>query len=120
MSTKAEWKTKIITACQEAGTYRPFFDDVINTLAAIMEIRDSAVEQYEKSGGNPVVAHTNKGGHTNIVKNPALAIINEQNQQALAYWRDLGLTPRGFKQLNGDAVQKKETTFEDVLSKLEI
>lgn len=120
MSTKAEWKTKIITACQEAGTYQPFFDDVINTLAAIMEIRDSAVEQYEKSGGNPVVAHTNKGGHTNIVKNPALAIINEQNQQALAYWRDLGLTPSGFKKLNGEAVKPKETTFEDVLANLGI
>jgi hypothetical protein len=117
---RQEWKTKIITACQEAGTYRPFFGDVINTLAAIMEIRDSAVEQYEKSGGNPVVAHTNKGGHTNIVKNPALAIINEQNQQALAYWRDLGLTTKGWVGITGNKAEKKETTFEDVLSKLEI
>ncbi len=116
MATKKTWKRKIKQACEEAGTYQPFFDNVINTLAAIMEIRDAAVEQYAASGGNPVVAHTNKGGHTNIVKNPALAIINEQNQQALAYWRDLGLTPSGFKKLNGDAVQKKETSFEDVLS----
>ena len=120
MLTKAEWKTKIITACKEAGTYQPFFDDVINTLAAIMEIRDSAVEQYEKSGGNPVVAHTNKGGHTNIVKNPALAIINEQNQQALSYWRDLGLTTKGWVGITGNKTEKKETTFEDVLANIGI
>ena len=118
--TKAEWKDKIITACKEAGTYQPFFDDVINTLAAIMEIRDSAVIKYEESGSEPVIKHTNKGGHENIVKNPALAIINEQNQQALSYWRDLGLTPSGFKKLNGEAVKPKETTFEDVLANLGI
>jgi phage terminase small subunit len=118
--TKEEWKVRIITACKEAGTYQPFFDDVINTLSAIMEIRDSAFNKYEESGNEPVIKHTNKGGHENIVKNPALAIINEQNQQALAYWRDLGLTPSGFKKLNGEAVKPKETTFEDVLSKLKI
>ena len=115
MAKAKTWKRKIKQACEEAGTYQPFFDNVINTLAAIMEIRDAAVEQYAASGGNPVVAHTNKGGHTNIVKNPALAIINEQNQQALAYWRDLGLTPSGFKRLDGKAVEQKDASFEDVL-----
>lgn len=118
MATKKTWKRKIKQACEEAGTYQPFFDNVINTLASIMEIRDATVEQYAASGGNPVVAHTNKGGHTNIVKNPALAIINEQNQQALAYWRDLGLTPAGFKRLDGTAVEKKEASFEEVLAKI--
>ena len=116
MATKKTWKRKIKQACEEAGTYQPFFDNVINTLAAIMEIRDAAVEQYAASGGNPVVAHTNKGGHTNIVKNPALAIINEQNQQALAYWRDLGLTTKGWVSITGNKTEKKETSFEDVLS----
>ena len=118
--TKAEWKEKIIRACEEAGTYQPFFDDIINTLATIMEIRDSALEQYEKSGGNPVVVYTNKTGQTNLVKNPALAVINEQNQQALSLWRDCGLTPSGFKKLNGGTIPKKETSFEDVLRDLDV
>ena len=61
--------------------------------------------------------HTNKGGNTNLVKNPALVIINECNQQALAYWRDLGLTPSGFKKLGNDMASKKtEGSFEDLLS----
>ena len=118
MATKATWKRKIKAACQEAGTYRPQFDAVIDTLAATMAIRDEAEAQYKKSGSQPVIAHTNKGGHTNLKKHPALAVIQEQNQQALAYWRDLGLTPAGFKRLDGTAVEKKEASFEEVLAKI--
>lgn len=119
--TKQDWKNRIEKSTREAGTYQPFFDDVIDTLAGIMEMRDAAVSQYEASGGNPVVAHTNKGGHTNIRKNPALAVINECNQQALAYWRDLGLTPSGFKRLTGkDVKDTAEASFEDVLANIGI
>lgn len=113
-----EWKTKITRICVEAGTYKPFFDEVINQLAQILEIRDNAVAEFQQSGNKPVIVHTNKGGHSNIIKNPALVVINECNQQALAYWRDLGLTPSGYKKLNGDAVQQKDTTFEDALAKI--
>lgn len=115
---KAEWREAIKKACSEAGTYRPFFDTIIEELAQILEIRDTAMAQYVASGNSPVVTHTNKGGHSNIVKNPALAVINEQNQQALAYWRDLGLTPAGYRKLNGDALEKRDTTFEDALAKI--
>lgn len=117
---KATWEKKIKEACKEAGTYKPFFDSVINTLASIMEIRDEAVAQYEISGGNPVVQHTNKGGHANVVKNPALAIITEMNQQALAYWRDLGLTPKGFQAMQKNGLKKHEASFEDILSDIGI
>lgn len=113
-----EWKQRIQKTCREAGTYRSFFDEVINQLAQILEIRDNAVAEFVQSGNKPVIAHTNKGGHTNIIKNPALVVINECNQQALAYWRDLGLTPSGYKKLNGDAAQQKDTTFEDALAKI--
>lgn len=115
---QAEWKTKITKTCKEAGTYRPFFDEIINQLAQILEIRDNAVVDFQKSGNSPVVIHTNKGGHSNVVKNPALVVINECNQQALAYWKDLGLTPSGYKKLNGDVVSKHDTTFEDALAKI--
>lgn len=110
-----KWEQVIKEACQEAGTYQPFFDLIIKELAGIMDTKDAALEIYEKSGGSPVVKYTNKGGFTNLRKNPALAVIQECNQQALAYWRDLGLTPSGFKKLDG-AVKKHEET--DAFSEL--
>lgn len=112
---RAGWKKRIKSACEDAGTYQPFFDIVIGELAGIMETRDAAQEQYERSGGNPVVAHTNKAGHTNLAKNPCLKVIQECNTQALAYWRELGLTPSGFKKIQGTAAKEKETSFEELL-----
>lgn len=118
---KTEWAEKIKRSSIEAGTYKPFFDTVIDELAQILEIRDAAMAQFVASGNSPVVTHTNKAGHANIVRNPALAVINEQNQQALAYWRDLGLTPSGYKKLTGETIdEKKGGTFEAMLEKLEI
>ena len=115
---QAEWESKIKGICEAAGTYRPFFDEIISQLAQILEIRDNALADFKSSGNSPVIVHVNKGGHSNMVKNPALVVINECNQQALAYWRDLGLTPSGYKKLNGDAVSKHDTTFEDALAKI--
>lgn len=106
---KAQWKKKIKESCIEAGTYKTFFDSVIDTLAGIMETRDNAQEKFDASGGQTIVKHTNKGGATNIVKNPALAVLMECNAQALAFWRDLGLTPAGYKKLNADVIERKET-----------
>lgn len=121
MAAKATWRKKILAACEEAGTYQPFFDLAIEQLAGIMETRDQAQKQYKAMGKSPVIKHTNKGGATNLVKNPALVVINDCNQQALAYWRDLGLTPAGFKKLNGGAITKDNAgSFEDLLSDLGI
>ena len=117
MANADTWERKITKACNEAGTYEPFFKLVIKQLSQIMEMRDNAMRQFKASGGQPVVAHTNKGGHANIVKNPALQVIDNCNSQALAYWRDLGLTPKGFKMLSGkDIAEKKETGFEELLA----
>lgn len=117
---KAEWKNEIIAACQKAGTYKEFANAIIDTLAGILEKRDNAEEQFIATGGNPVVAHTNKGGATNIVKNPALVVYMDLNTQALAYWRDLGLTPAGLKKISGDALTAKATAdgFEKLLAKI--
>lgn len=117
---KQKWKEAIEQAAQEAGTYKPHFDAVIDTLASILEKRDDAEEQYQATGGKPVVSHTNKGGNTNIVKNPALVVYMDLNTQALAYWRDLGLTPSGLKKLNADALTARATAdgFEQLLAKI--
>ena len=115
------WQNKIIKTCREAGTYQPFFDTIIEQLSQILEIRDNAVKQFKESGNSPVVKYVNKGGHENVVKNPALVVINECNQQALAYWRDLGLTPAGYKKLGKDDIgERKTSAFENMLSKLDL
>ena len=62
-----------------------------------------------------LVKHTNKGGATNIEQNPALRLINELNRDALAYWRDLGLTPAGLKKIDEDAMKPRK---QDVLAKV--
>lgn len=95
-----QWKTKIKKACTAAGTYRPFFDAVIDTLAGILERRDKALKYFEDEGGEVLVEHTNKAGSTNLEQNPALRLVNDLNRDALTYWRDLGLTPAGLKKLN--------------------
>ena len=86
-----------------------------------MEMRDNAQEKFEASGGNTIVKHTNKGGATNIVKNPALVVLMECNAQALAYWRELGLTSRAYKAMTGSLNVKVESkSLEEALTELGI
>ena len=105
---KGRWKTKIKDACVSAGTYRSYFDQIIEILAEIMEKRDDTEELYQKSGGNPIIVHTNKAGAKNIVKHPAIVLWDDLNKSALAYWRDLGLTPSGLKKIDETALKKKK------------
>jgi len=102
------WQKRITEATRQAGTYKPYFEAAIETLAAILEKRDEAEKYYKESGSVPIVEHTNKGGATNMEQNPALRLINDLNTSALQYWRELGLTPSGLHRLNSDAVKGKE------------
>ena len=115
--TAKTWKSKIKKAARAAGTYRPFFDSAIETLAGILEYRDDVVERYRESGEGPVVQFTNKNGSTNTVKNPLLVMINELNASALTFWRELGLTPAGLKKINEASLkeEKKKNGLLDLL-----
>lgn len=104
---RTAWKNRIIKACKEAGTYREFFNVIIDTLAEILEKRDEVAKEYKDRGGKALVEYTNKGGSTNLTKNPALTLWDDLNKSALAYWRDLGLTPAGLKKIDESAMQKK-------------
>ena len=116
-----KWVTRIKRDTKRAGTYKPFFDEVIKTLAAILEERDQAMETFERTGGKVIVAHTNKAGATNLEQNPALRLVNDLNRDALAYWRDLGLTPMGMKRLGEKGIVKEsEGGFAEVLASLGI
>ena len=106
---KAEWMRKIKAACKKAGTYQPQFTYIIETLAQIMEDRDKVHEQYVSTGSHPTIIHTNKAKEQNVVKNPMLVMELDLNAQALAYWRDLGLTPAGLKNLNAEVVKDQKS-----------
>lgn len=103
---KRAWKTKIKKACQDAGTYKPFFNYIIDTLAGILARRDEAAEILDDEEESLVVSQTNKAGFTNQVKNPAYSVWDEMNKTALSYWRDLGLTPAGLKKINEEVFIK--------------
>lgn len=106
---RKKWKTKIVKACKDAGTYEEYFSGAIDALSEILEKRDSAAEQYEALGALPVIEHTNQGGATNYVKHPAVVLWNELNTSALAYWRELGLTPSSFKKATGEIPKKEKS-----------
>ena len=55
-----------------------------------------------------------------MIKNPALVLWDDLNKSALAYWRDLGLTPAGLKKLNDDALKEKQAGFSDLLKDIGI
>lgn len=115
---KEEWKENIKQACVDAGTYQPFFESVIDTLAQIMENRDDAHNQYVVSGSHPTIIHTNKAKEQNVVKNPILVMENELNAQALAYWKELGLTSRAWKSMPTTVVATT-SGLEQLLEKLD-
>lgn len=116
---KGTWVKKIKQACEEAGTYRPYFDYTILTLAEILEKRDETAQAYKDYGSVPVIPFTNKGGATNLVKNPAIILWDDLNKSALAYWRDLGLTPAGLKKIDEKAMKPaKKSSLAETLAAL--
>ncbi len=119
--TAKQWKTKIkkqLSALdQKQEGYRP----VIDTLADILEQRDNVYIRYCEEGSSPVCAYTNKAGATNTTKNPLLVLWDDLNKSALAYWRELGLTPSSYKKITGAAPEReKQKGLAAVLSSLEI
>lgn len=121
MASAKTWRARIKRAAQDAGTYRPYFDGMIASLADILARKDDATALYEQSGRQPVIEHTNKFGATNYEKNPQLKVIEECERTALTYWRDLGLTPAGLKKIRDEAMKNgpaDQTSFADLLSQL--
>lgn len=116
---KTVWKRKIKKQCETVGTYRESFMPVIDTLAATLAQRDSTYDEFLESGGKSCIEYTNKGGNTNMTKNPLLVMWDDLNKSALAYWRDLGLTPAGLKKIDETALKKqKKTGLSEILKEL--
>ena len=108
---KNDWKKKIKQASEEAGTYKDYFDAVIDTLAGILEKRDVAADALNAPGATLTAS--------DIHRNPMVVIWNDLNKSALAYWKELGLTPAGLKKLNEDTFVKRQkaSSLMDLLKK---
>ena len=104
---KSEWKKRIKSEMDDNGVDKSRFKMVVDALAEILTQRDKALEEFKNSGGETCITKISDRGAKNIAKNPQLMIWLDLNNTALAYWRDLGLTPTGLKKLNADVVQDK-------------
>lgn len=104
-------------AMKAAGTYQPSFDDAIMTLAGILERRDALEDEIAEEP--LIVERTNARGHTNKEQNPSIRLLNDMNRDALTFWRDLGLTPKGLKAISDVVVaEDEEDPLDKVLKKL--
>ena len=108
--TRNAWKKRITQCTRDAGTYKPYFDDVIDTLADILQRRDKTLESFKKSGDDIVISHTNKAGADNLEQHPMLRIADNLNRDALQYWKELGLTPASLKKMNEDTFRPKQVS----------
>ena len=106
--TATKWKNLIKRQLSALGQTEKAYDSVISTLADILEQRDAVYQEYIDAGCEPVREYTNKGGATNLTKNPLLVLWDDLNKSALAYWRELGLTPSSYKKMTGDAPKKEK------------
>lgn len=104
--TKKQWENLIKKQLSSLGQQQEAYDSVISTLADILEQRDMVYWRFQEDGAFPVIEHTNKGGNTNITKNPLLVLWDDLNKSALAYWRELGLTPSSYKKITGEGPKK--------------
>lgn len=106
--SKTKWKNLINKQLSALGLQNKSYESVVDSLAAILEQRDKTFKEFQDSGGKTVTNYTNKGGATNMTKNPLLVMWNDLNKTALAYWRELGMTPSSYKKLTGEGQKKEE------------
>ena len=118
--TAKQWKNKIAASIKVIKVDPKQYQAVIETLANILEQRDACLARYVDEGAEPIIEYTNKGGATNTVKNPLLILWTDLNTQALAYWRELGLTPSAYKKMTGGTkAEEKGSALVEALKALE-
>ena len=116
---KTQWGKLIKQQCEDAKTYKPYFDSVIETLAQTLETRDKIHEQWVKEGCNPTIVNTtDRSGKENVHKNPLLSLESEYNSLALKYWVELGLTSRSLKAIQKTLTDDDSNSLADVLKNL--
>lgn len=112
------YEKRIIKDMKAVRTYKDEFMQTIKVLAKIYEEFDKAKEQFDQSGGQYIITYTNKSGVTNTVKNPLYRIIEEMEEKILAYNRELGLTPSGYKKIMNKFEKEKRSELAEALKSL--
>lgn len=107
--SKTKWKNLIKKQLTALGLQNDAYESTVESLAAILEQRDKTFDEFRQSGGKSVIEYTNKGGSTNMTKNPLLVLWDDLNKTALAYWRELGLTPSSYKKLTGTGAKQEKS-----------
>ena len=102
--TKKRWKSLILQQMAALHVQNDAYESIVETLSAILEQRDKTFKEFMESGGSSVIEYTNKGGSTNMTKNPLLVLWDDLNKSALAYWRELGMTPASVKKMSSAAM----------------
>lgn len=101
--TAAKWRAKIKKQCEDAQTFKPSFNSAIDALAKILEQRDAALDLYKAEGCQLIVDRTSDRGSVNPTINPVVQLMDKLNNTALAYWKELGLTPISNKKMTGSS-----------------
>ena len=108
--TAKSWENLIKKQLDGLGQTETAYDSVVSTLADILEQRDAVYQDYIDGGCEPVREYTNKGGATNLTKNPLLVLWDDLNKSALAYWRELGMRPSSYKKMTRDSPKKAKVS----------
>lgn len=116
---KQKWIKVIKSQCEEAKTYKPFFDSVIETLAQILETRDTIHDQWVAEGSEATIVNTtDRSGKENVHKNPLLSLESEYNSLALKYWAEMGLTSKSLKAIQKTLSEDDGESLAEVLKSL--
>ena len=101
---KNGYKRNIKSTMRQLDLYNPMYDLTIETLAEILETRDTIREQYEAEGSQPVMVRVSDRGAENPSKNPLLQLLNEQQRLALSFMKELGMSPSALKKISEELV----------------
>lgn len=104
----AKWRAKIKQQCEEMGTFKKSFNSAIDALAKILEQRDQALEKFRREGSQLMFERVSDRGAVNPSINPLVQLIDKLNNTALAYWKELGLTPLSYKKMSGTTAPAEE------------
>ena len=106
--TANQWRAKIKAQCIEMKTYQQSFNSAIDTLAKTLEQRDAAQKQFKDEGSQLIFERVSDRGAVNPSISPLVQLIDKLNVTALAYWKELGLTPASFKKMTGSTAPAEE------------
>ena len=109
--TADEWQATITDQMRAKGLDSMCDCPVVRDTAMLAAEADRLWHDYQRSGGNPVVKHTNVKGETNLERNPLLQAWLAVQAQTLANYRELCLTPKSYRQAVGEVRTDKAAEY---------